>query len=113
MGGKLLFPVSLITTVIVGLCSYNRTETLFTSMLCFRQFDQWTEDVMVEEGVRVTVEQRHSHDPYFGSGHLVFGPGDDHFSVPTFGAPEHRFKWAAARNERPIVLKSLRGRFCW
>lgn len=93
------------------LCSYNRTETAITSLICCREFSKWTEEVMIADGNAITVNHRHSRDPYISFGHLGgVGSGDDHFSVAEFSAPPQRFRWAVARDERPIVLRLHEGR---
>lgn len=90
----------------VILCSYNRTETRLSSTLCGRQFNQWKEQVMISERNTITVYHRHSHDLYISFGHIGgIGPGDDHFSVAEFYLPPTKYRWAIARDERPIVLR--------
>jgi hypothetical protein len=90
----------------VVLSSCNRTETALTSLICFREFDRWREVVALADGTLITVNHRHSNDPCISFGLFGgIGSGDDHFSVAEFAVPPGKFRWAVARDERPIVLR--------
>ncbi len=94
-----------ISSVILSGC-YNKTETRLTSLIFFREFSSWQEKIILPDGNELTVIHKHSNDPYISFSHLGgIGSGDDHFSVIEFVLPPKKFRWAVARDERPIVLR--------